>query len=81
MRARTFFREYIAFQQQLESKLDCPVISDFTDYFIDYQYFFDTAFHLTDEGTRIRTQLLADDLRKYMDSHMSEQHLSLTQSH
>lgn len=42
--------EFETFQKELEDALDCPVISQYTDYMYDYDYFYDTEFHLTDEG-------------------------------
>lgn len=39
-----------AFQTQPENQLDCPVISDYTDYCYDESYFFDTIYHLNDRG-------------------------------
>lgn len=59
--------EYDKFQQELEAKLDCEVISDVDDYLIPYSYFYDTALHLTNDGAKLRTQLLIDDLKKWMN--------------
>lgn len=56
--------EYIKFQNQLDASLDCPIISDFTDYFFDYRYFWDSPLHLTDEGATLRTEQLIEDLRR-----------------
>lgn len=56
--------EYIEFQEQLDACLDCPIISDFTDYFFDYSYFWDSPLHLTDEGAVLRTEQLIEDLRR-----------------
>lgn len=58
--------EYINFQRDLESKLDCTVISNYIDYFIPYHYFYDTILHLTDEGAIIRTEKLIMDIQKWM---------------
>lgn len=58
--------DFIAFQQTLESRLDCPVISDYTDYFIPYELYYDTAFHLSEEGARIRTMQLIEDIQTWM---------------
>ena len=57
--------EFKAFQEQLEAGLDCDVISDFTDYLMDYSYFYDTQYHLTTEGAGIRTDKLIRDLRNW----------------
>lgn len=58
--------KYVEFQKQLDEKLDCPIISDFTDYFIDYSYFYDTKWHLTTEGADIRTDQLIKDLQNWI---------------
>lgn len=55
--------EYIDFQEELDSRLDCTIISDFTDYFFEYKYFFDSELHLTDEGATLRTEQLILDLK------------------
>lgn len=59
--------EYKQLQQILEERLECPIISNFEDYIMDYHYFYDGTPHLNDEGTLIRTQLLIDDLRRWME--------------
>jgi len=59
-------KEFEAFQQKLEEELDAPIISDFTDYFIPYSYFYDTQLHLTDEGVIIRTNQLIEDLQRFL---------------
>lgn len=60
--------DYIRFQKQLSEVLDFPVISDYTDYFLDYHYFYDTAGHLTDEGAILRTNQLILDLQRFLGS-------------
>lgn len=59
--------EYEQFQEQLEEKLDCEVISDFRDYMIDFSLFYDAQWHLTTEGAEMRTEQLISDLKTYMD--------------
>ena len=54
--------EYVQFQQELSNRLDCPVISDYRDYFFDYEYFYNTELHLTNDGARLRTEQLIEDL-------------------
>ena len=54
------------FEDELQESLDCDVISDFTDYYYDPSYFYDTAFHLTNDGAQVRTLQLADDLKNWM---------------
>ena len=61
-------QDYIAFQEKLQESLDCPVISDYTDYFMDKSYFYDTNYHLTDEGAVLRTNQLIKDLQHWMTS-------------
>lgn len=60
--------EYDAFQEALEAGLDCPVISYFPEYMMDYGYFYDTLYHLTDDGTEMRTNLLLYDIEQYLQS-------------
>ena len=57
--------EYETFQAELEERLDSPVISNFTEYMLDQDYFYDTQFHLNNEGVDIRTQLLIKDLKRW----------------
>ena len=59
-------QEYEMFQEELEKQLHCPVISDFTDYIIDEEYFFDSAYHLNEQGVKIRTEKLINDLRIWL---------------
>lgn len=56
--------EYIEFQMELEERMDCDIISDFTDYFFAKDCFFDGYLHMTNEGARLRTLQLIDDLIK-----------------
>lgn len=55
------------FQEELEEKLDCEVISNYTDYLINYDYFYNTTLHLNTEGAIIRTNLLIEDLEKVLN--------------
>lgn len=59
--------EFDAFEAQLREALDCPVISRFADYFIPYSCFYDTVFHLNDEGVQLRTGQLIADLQDWMN--------------
>ena len=59
--------DYEKFQNDLENALDFEVISDFTDYFIPYEYFYDTKYHLTDEGVDIRTEQLIKDIKNWQN--------------
>ena len=56
--------EFIRFQDELETRLECEVISDYTDYMFDYEYFYDSHLHLTTEGADLRTKQLIEDLKK-----------------
>lgn len=60
--------EYIVFQKELEEQLNCPVISDYTDYMFDYSYFYDTNFHLKSEGADMRTRQLIEDIKNWQKS-------------
>ncbi len=58
--------EFAAFEQELREKLDCEVISDFTEYYMDKELFWDSKFHLNDRGVPVRTELLINDIRTWM---------------
>ena len=64
--------EYLQFQSELAQKLDCEIISDIRDYFMPYAYFYDTVYHLTDEGTAIRTGQLIEDLQNWLQKPPSQ---------
>lgn len=55
------------FQNELDNELDCEIISDYTDYFYPYKYFYNTVLHLTEEGTEIRTNQLISDIQNWKD--------------
>lgn len=59
--------KYVQFQEELQDAVDCPVISDYRDYFLGYEYFYDTEYHLTLEGADIRTKQLIRDLEEWME--------------
>ena len=60
------FREQMEqFEQKLEERCECNVISDYQDYFYDRSYFYDTVYHLTNEGTVMRTEEWISDLESY----------------
>lgn len=59
--------DFIALQDTLTERLDCPVISYFPDYMYPYGYFYDTIFHLTDEAVTLRTEQLIYDIRHWQD--------------
>ncbi len=55
--------DFEVFQETLEEGLDCQVISEFTDYLIPYEYFYNTNLHLNDEGAAMRTAQFIEDLQ------------------
>lgn len=57
---------FVEFQQELAEKLDCQVISDYRDYFFEYEYFYNSFLHLTNEGAKMRTEQLVEDLEKVL---------------
>ncbi len=59
--------EYYEMGREMAESLECPVISDFRDYMLDEAYFYNSHTHLTDEGTRLRTDQLIRDIHDYMD--------------
>lgn len=61
-----FTGQILQFEQELNSRCDCEVISDYQDYFYDKEYFYDTQHHLTNEGAGIRTEQLIHDLEYYI---------------
>lgn len=58
--------DFINFRNELDNLLDCPVISDYTDYFYPYGYFYNGELHLTNEGAEVRTDQLILDLKEWM---------------
>ncbi|MCR5590983.1 MAG: hypothetical protein K6F73_05565 [Lachnospiraceae bacterium] len=64
--------DFEAFAEKLSEELDCDVISDYTDYFYPYEYFYDTNLHLTEEGARIRTQQLISDIIKWKQNQQED---------
>lgn len=56
------------FSRRLQSMLDCPVISDFADYIMPRELFFDNCMHLTCKGARARTDILARDLSRWAET-------------
>ena len=61
-----FIGQILQFELELRRQCDCEVISDYQDYFYDREYFYDTPYHLTNEGAAIRTEQLIHDLERYM---------------
>ncbi|MDD3263242.1 MAG: hypothetical protein PHR61_05395, partial [Candidatus Absconditabacteria bacterium] len=59
--------DFISFKNRLASKLECDVISDYTDYFFPYAYFYNSILHLNEDGTQARTNQLIKDLKKWKE--------------
>lgn len=57
--------EFVQFQEELEACLDSIVISNYTDYMLDYSYFYNTDLHLNTEGAEIRTRQLISDIKRW----------------
>lgn len=61
-------RDYVVFQENLKDRLDCHVISNFTDYMYDYSYFYDTNLHLNSQGAKLRTKQLIKDIKHWLET-------------
>lgn len=59
--------DIIKFQNDLTSALDCPVISNYTDYMYPYNYFYNAILHLNEKGTEVRTKQLISDLNNWLN--------------
>lgn len=59
--------EFLKIQKELEERLECPFISEYKDYMLDYDLFYNTRLHLTTQGARIRTNQLINDLRQWSE--------------
>lgn len=60
--------DILRFQDDLSARLDCPVISDYRDYYFDYDLFYNTAYHLTSNGAKRRSEQFIKDLEAYLYS-------------
>ena len=60
--------DFEKFERELRERLDCTIISDYTDYFYPYDYFYDTTLHLTEKGAEVRTEQLIVDIQKWMQT-------------
>lgn len=56
---------YEKWEAKLRARLNCDVISSYTDYFFPYQYFYNHYLHLTETGARMRTEQLIRDLSNW----------------
>lgn len=61
-------RKYRLFEKELKEKIDCPVISEYTDYCMKPKYFYNTYLHLTNKGASIRTKKLIIDIQNYLEN-------------
>ncbi len=59
--------QYLHFEKELRSILNPELISHFTDYFIPYDLFYNSSLHLSEEGAVVRTNLLINDLTRWMN--------------
>ena len=59
--------EYVAFSDEIDARLTCPLISRYEDYMMDKELFYNTYLHLNDQGVQVRTALLIEDIQKYLD--------------
>lgn len=64
--------DFLVFYLELQEALDCEIISDYTDYFFPYSYFYNSHLHLTAEGTEARTDQLILDLGVWMSNKIGE---------
>lgn len=60
--------KYVAFSDQIEERLDFPLIGRYEDYRMDKNLFYNTYLHLNNEGKQFRTQMLINDLQEYLSS-------------
>lgn len=60
-------QDFSQFEIELRNALDCEVISDYTDYFYPYEYFYNSYLHLTNEGAKVRTAQLIKDIKNWME--------------
>lgn len=52
----------LAYATFIRENVDCPVISDISDYILDPGYFYDTNYHVNDIGVYVHTANLIQDL-------------------
>ena len=60
--------DFVKFRKELQNKLDCKIISDYTNYFYPYDYFYNSILHLTNKAAKIRTKQLISDIQNWMQS-------------
>ena len=59
-------KAWMEHKKNLEKRLKCDVISDYTDYFYSDDLFYNSVTHLTDYGAEIRTKQLIEDIQEWM---------------
>ena len=64
--------DFAVFKKELQKRLDCEIISDYTDYFYPYEYFYNSTLHLNEKGTEQRTQQLIKDIQRWMTENDSQ---------
>lgn len=60
--------DFKQFEVELNNQLECDAISNYEDYFYSYDYFYDTVYHLTNEGAEKRTWQLVSDIKDWMNN-------------
>ena len=60
----------VDYQKELSRRLDCPVISNYADYLLNYIYFYNTELHLNTKGAEVRTTQLIKDLKNWRETGM-----------
>ncbi|MCR5655304.1 MAG: hypothetical protein K6G07_06675 [Lachnospiraceae bacterium] len=58
--------EYAAFSDEIDERIDAPLISRYEDYMMDASYFYNTYLHLNNEGVKVRTEMFIEDLHSYL---------------
>lgn len=51
------------FYLELRNKLNFPIISNINNYIMDYEWFYDSNYHLNYNGMKLRTYFLVNDLK------------------
>ena len=59
-------KDFDVFQSELASRFDGVVISDYSDYFFPYDYFYNTELHLNEKGANARTKQLIKDIKNWL---------------
>lgn len=59
--------DFDEFGIMLEKKTGCNTISQFSDYIIEPELLYDSLYHLTLEGADYRSELLAKDIKRYLN--------------